>query len=226
MAESHDKDIKIKTESGIVSGILDFPTTVAASLTLAHGAGAGMRHKFMADLAASLTSVGFAVLRFQFPYMECGKRRTDSPAIATATVAAAVEVLRNRVPGVPIFAAGKSFGARMTTTAAAEHLIASIEGIICYGFPLHPSDDPAIGRAKHLAQVPMPMLFLQGTRDELADLELMRGVGAKLPFLRLHEVEGADHSFSVLKRSGRTPEDVMEELADQSMRFALHRCRT
>jgi predicted alpha/beta-hydrolase family hydrolase len=201
--------------------ILDLPTKVVAGLTLAHGAGAGMHHQFMTELAASLVARGFAVLRFQFPYMESGKKRVDSPAIATATVASAVEALRKQIPKkVPIFAAGKSFGSRMTTTAAAEGLLKDVEGIICYGFPLHPAGKPGITRADHLPQVLMRTLFLQGTRDDLADLKLMRGVCKKLPLAKLHVIEGADHGFDVLKRSGRTSREVMEELADESLRFA------
>lgn len=221
MHKMKSQNIRIETKSGVVSGILDFPTTVTAALTLAHGAGAGMRHKFMAELAASLTSLGFAVLRFQFPFMEAGRRRTDHPSIAVATIGEAAATLGRLIPGVPIFAGGKSFGARMTTTAAAEDLLGGIEGIICYGFPLHPQGEPGVERAKHLARVQVRMLFLQGTRDELAELELMREVCAKLPGARLHVVEGADHAFAVLKRSGRTPEDVMKEMARESMRFAL-----
>jgi predicted alpha/beta-hydrolase family hydrolase len=214
------KKIKIETGSGKVSAILDLPNKVIAGVTLAHGAGAGMNHAFMEELASSLTSLGFAVLRFQFPYMEAGKKRTDRPPIATATVVAAVSTLRERVPDVPIFAAGKSFGARMTTTAASEGLLDKIAGVICYGFPLHTPGEPDIKRAVHLARVPLPILFLQGTRDELADLKLMGKVCAKLPRAHLHVVEGADHAFAVLKRSGRSSKDIFEELARESLRFS------
>lgn len=214
--------LNIKTSRGPVSGILDLPNKVVAGLTLAHGAGAGMRHEFMAQLTSSLTAVGFAVLRFQFPYMEAGKKRTDHASVATAVVADAVSELKKRVPGVPIFASGKSFGARMTTTAAAEKLLGGVEGIICYGFPLHSAGEPDVKRATHLAKVPIPMLFLQGTRDNLADLKLMRLVCRKLPLAKLHVVEGADHGFAVLKRSGRTSKEVFEELARESLRFVLN----
>ncbi|PWU22379.1 MAG: alpha/beta hydrolase [Bdellovibrio sp.] len=223
MTKPKSENIKIATETGEVSGILDSPVRIVAGLTLAHGAGAGMHHKFMTDLAVSLACRGFAVLRFQFPYMETGRKRTDPPSIAIRTVEAAVDTLRKRIPEVPVLAAGKSFGARMTTTAAAAGLLAGIEGIICYGFPLHPPGRPGVERAKHLAQVPVPMLFLQGTRDELTDLKLMREVCSKLPRAKLKIIEGADHGFGVLKRSGRTSEDVMNELVDESMRFATGR---
>lgn len=215
------KAIEIETNAGTVSGLLDMPssTTVRAAVTLAHGAGAGMQHAFMADLAAALAARGFAVLRFQFPYMEAGSKRPDSPAIAAAAVASAVAALRKRVRDVPIFAAGKSFGARMTTTAAARGLLPDLAGILCYGFPLHPAGKPGITRAEHLSDVPVPMLFLQGTRDALADLGLIEKVCAKLPRATLKIVEGADHGFAVLKRSGRTPGDVRDELATESESF-------
>ena len=212
--------LKIKTPSGVVSGVLDLPSKVVGAVALAHGAGAGMNHEFMVKLAAALTARGFAVLRYQFPYMEAGRRRVDSPAVATATVAAAVAKLVARLPGVPVYAAGKSFGARMTTTAAAEGRLASVAILICYGFPLHPVDKPGVTRAQHLADVSMKMLFLQGTRDKLADLKLMKRVCRKLPRAKLKIIEGADHSFGVLKRSGRLAEDVFSELADDSVVFA------
>jgi predicted alpha/beta-hydrolase family hydrolase len=212
------RKLKIHGPSGIVSGILDSPREPRAGLTLAHGAGAGMHHPFMAQLATALASVGFSVLRFQFPYMEAGRRRTDSPKIATATVAAAVAAIREYV-SAPIFAGGKSFGARMTTTAAAEGLLPELRGILCFGFPLHPASEPSTQRASHLAQVPYPTLFLQGTRDELANLELMSGVCSTLSKATLRIIDGADHGFGVLKRSGRTGEQVIDELAQESEKF-------
>ena len=211
--------LKIKTASGVVSGVVDRPGKVVGAIALAHGAGAGMHHEFMVNLAAALTARGFAVLRYQFPYMEAGRRRVDSPAVATATVAAAVAKLIARVPGVPVFAAGKSFGARMTTTAAADGRLTDVDGVICFGFPLHPAGQPGVTRAQHLADVPVKMLFLQGTRDALADLKLMKKVCKKLPRAKLNIIEGADHAFAVLKRSGRLPEDVFRELADESASF-------
>jgi uncharacterized protein len=213
------KHLKIETKAGPVSGILDLPDKVVAALTLAHGAGAGMTHEFMVKLASALTLQGLAVLRFQFPYMESGKKRTDHASVATAAVASAVGELRKQVPGVPLFAAGKSFGARMTTTAAAEKLLSEVEGIICFGFPLHTAGEPETKRANHLASVPTRMLFLQGTRDALADLSLMRAVCKRLPHATLHVVEGADHGFAVLKRSGRTSKEVLEELALETLHF-------
>jgi len=217
--KSNTKKLKIETGSGTVSAILDAPAKPVVGITLAHGAGAGMNHDFLVELTSSLTSQGIAVLRFQFPYMEAGKKRVDRPSFATATIAAAVQELRRRVPRAPLYAAGKSFGARMTTTACAEGLLPDIDGIICYGFPLHHAGEPDVSRAKHLVDVRSPVLFLQGTRDDLADLKLMRKVCRKLRKARLHEVEGADHGFNVLKRSGRTSNEVFEELARESLRF-------
>jgi hypothetical protein len=173
----------------------------------------------MADLAQALVGAGMAVLRFEFPYMEAGKKRTDPPAVAAATVAAATAELRRELPGVPLYAAGKSFGARMSTTAASESLLEGVAGIVCFGFPLHPAGEPAIKRADHLARVEVPMLFLQGTRDELCDLALMRDVCGKLERAQLHVVEHADHGFEVLKRSGRTGEDVLRELVAETRAF-------
>jgi predicted alpha/beta-hydrolase family hydrolase len=212
------REFKIQSPSGTVSALLDTPSNALAGLILAHGAGAGMQHPFMANLATALCSAGFTVLRFQFPYMEAKQRRTDSPAIATATVAAAMATLQENIKA-PIFAGGKSFGARMTTTAAAEGLLPGLSGILCFGFPLHPAGEPSTQRAKHLARVPYPTLFLQGTRDKLADLELMRGVCTNLPKATLSIIEGADHGFDILKRSGRTVEQVMQELVHVSAQF-------
>lgn len=220
--KTRSRSLKIKLPSGSVSAILDLSPTpkIKAAIALAHGAGAGMRHAFMSDLAQALARAGFAVLRYQFPYMEAGRSRTDSPAIATATVKAAVETLRTKI-SAPIFAAGKSYGSRMTTTAASEGLLTGVRGIICYGFPLHPPYEPSTTRAEHLARNPLPTLFLQGTRDDLADLRLMRGVCKKLgKMAKLHIVDGADHGFEVLKRSGRTDAQVLEELVAETLRFA------
>lgn len=220
MSKTKSQNIKIETPKGAVSGIFDCPAKPFAALALAHGAGAGMRHEFMQALAESLTAHGFAVLRYQFPYMEAGGSRPDRPAVATQVVAAAVSELKKRLPKLPLFAGGKSFGSRMTTTAASEGMLEGISGIICFGFPLHQPGKPGVDRAKHLAQVEVPVLFLQGTRDTLADIQLMREVCTDLPKSELHIVEGADHGFAVLKRSGRTPEDVLQELAEASMTFA------
>lgn len=190
-------------------------------LALAHGAGAGMRHPFLADLAESLAAKGAATLRYQFPYMEQHARRTDTPAVAAATVRAACALAREHAEGAALFAGGKSFGGRMTTTAAAEAPLEWVAGIALFGFPLHPPGNPGVSRAEHLCRVTIPMLFLQGTRDEFAELELIRkttsGLGAGAT---LHTLDGADHSFHVLKRTGRTDEQVLEELVDTFVEWA------
>lgn len=180
----------------------------------AHGAGAGMDHAFMASLAAALVARGVAVLRFQFPFMAQGSKRPDRPEVAQAAVRAAVAEAARRLPGVPLFAGGKSFGARMTSQAQAEAPLPGVRGLVFVGFPLHPAGQPGTKRAAHLAQVDVPMLFLQGTRDALADLALVRSVVEPLaPRATLHVVEGADHAFHVLVRSGRTDGEVLDELA-------------
>ena len=199
----------------VLSGLLDLPAGAQACYVFAHGAGAGMNHLFMAAVAAGLAERGIAALRFQFPYMEQGARRPDPPKVAQAAVRAAVEAAALRLPRLPLFAGGKSYGGRMTSQAQAGQPLAHVRGLVFVGFPLHPANKPATERAGHLAGVHIPMLFLQGTRDALADLDLMRqttaGLGGRAT---LHVVEGADHSFQVLARSGRNNEQVREELLD------------
>jgi predicted alpha/beta-hydrolase family hydrolase len=197
-----------------VSALCLIPDSPMAGLVLAHGAGAGMRHGFLERLAAALADRAIATVRYQFPYKEQGRSRPDRPAVAVATVRAAVAYAGQRLPGLPLLAGGKSFGGRMTSTAAAEAPLPGVAGLVFVGFPLHPPNRPGITRAAHLAQVTVPMLFLQGTRDDLADLELVRQVTRDLPLATVHVMEGADHSFAVLKRSGRTAGEVMAELAD------------
>ena len=190
------------------------PPNAHRMLTLAHGAGAGMRHPFMEKLAAELASVGVATLRYEFPYMEQRKSRQDAPPVLHERVAAAAEVARQAAPELPLLAGGKSFGGRMTSQAAAEGVLLSIKGIVFFGFPLHPPNRPGTSRADHLAKVSVPMLFLQGTRDEFAPLDLLRPIGESLGSrATLHVIDGADHGFHVLKRSGRTDNEVMRELA-------------
>ena len=202
------------TPRGAVSGLLLAPPVPEALLVLGHGAGAGMTHHFMADLAAALAAARVATLRYQFPFMEAGTFRTDPPAVAAATVRAAVaEAMRLR-PGLPIFAGGKSFGGRMTSTAAAEQPLEGVQGIVFFGFPLHPPKKPATSRGDHLDRVTVPMLFLQGTRDDLADLPLITAVTARLnDKATLYEIAEANHAFEVPKRTGRTAADIIPELA-------------
>jgi uncharacterized protein len=190
------------------------PPNAHRMLTLAHGAGAGMRHPFMEKLAALLASVGVATLRYEFPYMEQRKSRQDAPPVLHERAAAAAEVARQAAPELPLLAGGKSFGGRMTSQAAAEGVLRDVKGIVFFGFPLHPPGRPGTARADHLAKVAVPMLFLQGTRDEFAPLDLLRPIGESLGSrATLHVIDGADHGFHVLKRSGRTDNEVMGELA-------------
>jgi predicted alpha/beta-hydrolase family hydrolase len=196
-----------------VSALLERPPDAHALLVLAHGAGAGMRHAFMQAIAERLGRLGIATLRYQFPYMEAGSRRTDRPALATAAVRAAVAAAAEHAPGLPLFAGGKSFGGRMTSTAAAEAPLPGVHGLVFLGFPLHAAKKPDTRRAEHLDHVDVPMLFLQGTRDALAELPLLAPICEKLPGATLHVVEGGDHSFHVLKRSGHSDDEVLDELA-------------
>lgn len=200
---------------GTVSGLLDAPADALACYVFAHGAGAGMHHSFMAGMAGGLAERRVATLRFQFPYMEQRTKRPDSPAVAQAAVRAAVQEAQRQLLGVPLFAGGKSYGGRMTSQAQAAQPLANVRGIIFVGFPLHPAGKPSTQRGDHLAGIQVPMLFLQGTRDALADLGLIREATSKLGGrATLHVVEGADHSFHVLVRSGRTDEQVRQELLD------------
>lgn len=198
-----------------VSGILDVPAQPRACYVFAHGAGAGMNHPFMSAIANGLTERGVATLRFQFPYMEKGSKRPDPPGVAHAAVRAAVAEAARRLPGVPLFAGGKSYGGRMTSQAHAAQPLPNVRGIVFVGFPLHLAGKPATERARHLAGISVPMLFLQGTRDALAAAESIRETTGKLKArATLHMVEGADHSFHVLVRSGRNDDQVRVELLD------------
>jgi len=172
-----------------------------------------MRHAFLESIAQRLAERSIATLRFQFLYMEQRARRPDPPAMAAATVRAAVVEAARLAPGLPLVAGGKSFGGRMTSTAQAEEPLPGVRGLVFLGFPLHPPGRPGDSRAEHLAQVRIPMLFLQGDRDEFADLKLLKPVLKRLGAgATLHLVEGGDHSFKVLKRTGRAGDDVMTEL--------------
>jgi predicted alpha/beta-hydrolase family hydrolase len=204
-----------------VSAALLRPPDSKWLLVLGHGAGAGMRHSFMEALAQALANVHIATFRYQFPYMEGGRRVPDSPAVLTATVEAAFRTAAEEAPGLPILAGGKSMGGRMTSQAAAEGKLFGVRGLVFFGFPLHPPKRPATKRGDHLAQIAVPMLFLQGTRDELADLSLLKPITNKLgERATLHIIEGADHSFHVLKSSGQTDVVVLSELARTTAQWA------
>jgi predicted alpha/beta-hydrolase family hydrolase len=200
---------------GVVSALLSRPDQPRACYVFAHGAGAGMTHSFMEAFANGLSERGIASLRYQFPYMEKGSKRPDPPAIAQAAVRAAVAKAAEIFPGVTLIAGGKSFGGRMTSQAQAASPLPGVRGLAFVGFPLHPAGKPSIDRADHLAKIDVPMLFLQGTRDGLAEVTLIEGVVKRLgPLATLHLVEGADHSFHVLARSGRNDREVMDEILD------------
>ena len=209
---------------GKVSALLSRPAKARQLLVLAHGAGAGMCHPFMEKLAGELAGVGVATLRYQFPYMEARRRVPDAPAVLTATVVAAVRAAAEAAPGLPLLAGGKSMGGRMTSQAAAQRPLDGVRGLVFFGFPLHPPNQPGTKRADHLAKVAMPMLFLQGTRDTFADLQLLRPVCTKLGSrATLHVIETADHSFHVPKKSGRTDPEVLRELAEKAASWAEER---
>lgn len=207
--------------NGEVSALLLRPPTAQWLLVLGHGAGAGMGHPFLERLAAELASAGIATLRYQFPYMEERRRVPDKPELLAATVAAAMGLAAETASELPLLAGGKSMGGRMTSQAAAENLLGPVKGLVFFGFPLHPPNRPSIKRAEHLVKVSMPMLFLQGTRDTLADLTLLRPVCQKLGSrATLHMIPEADHSFHVLKKSGQTDAEVMTQLARTTAAWA------
>ena len=216
------EQMRFGVDGGVeVSALLSMPAKARRLLVLAHGAGAGMHHPFMEMLAGELASVGVATLRYQFPYMEERRRIPDSPAVLTATVVAAVRAATEAAPGLPLLAGGKSMGGRMTSQAAAEHPLDGVRGLVFFGFPLHPPNRPGTKRADHLARVTTPMLFLQGTRDTLADLKLLRPVCTKLGArATLHIIETADHSFHVLKSSKRSDAEVLRELGETTALWA------
>ena len=214
IASAQKLDIEIG-KAGSVSALLDRPPQTRACFVFAHGAGAGMSHPSMEAVSAGLGERGVATLRYQFPYMEKGSKRPDPPAIAQAAVRAAVAEAGRRCPGLPLIAGGKSFGGRMTSQAQAIAPLAGVQGLAFLGFPLHPAGKPSSDRAKHLAEVKIPMLFVQGTRDSLAELKLLEPVVNSLgPLATLHRVEAADHSFHVPARSGRNDREVMNEILD------------
>ena len=208
--------MRVSKSAGEVDALLLRPSHARRLLVLAHGAGAGMHHSFMEGVANALADNGVATFRYQFPYMQQQRKRPDPPALLTATVRAAVMAASEAVPGLPLFAGGKSLGGRMTSlTLSADPEIASkIRGLVFFGFPLHPAGRPGTTRAEHLARVHVPMLFLQGTRDALAELTLLKPFcDALAPLATVHVVEGADHSFRMLKRAEKTDAEVLSELA-------------
>ena len=211
----HEEMLTIATGDASVSALLLAPTDARACYVLAHGAGAGMTHPFMGAAAQGLAARGIATLRYQFPYMERGSRRPDTPRVAHAAVHAAAVEAAQRLPGLPLFAGGKSFGGRMTSQAQAASPLPGVRGLVFLGFPLHPAGKPSDERAAHLFDIGIPMLFLQGSRDDLASLELLEPVVAKLGAkATLAVFADADHSFHVPARSGRKDAQVLAEVLD------------
>ncbi len=203
------------SETRTVSGLLLVPDRPKACLVLAHGAGAGMSHPFMTATGTGLFGRGIATLRYQFPYMEQGSRRTDAPALAHATVRAAVNEANGRFPDLALFAGGKSFGGRMTSQAQAEAALPNVRGVVFLGFPLHPANKPSAARAEHLFNVRVPMFFVQGDRDALADAVLIRQIVEELgAHATLAVFPDADHSFHVRAKSGRSDDQVRAGILD------------
>lgn len=206
--------LRLNTAAGQVSALGLLPAGARALAVLAHGAGAGMRHPFLEAVTSALATHGIGTFRYQFPYMEAGRSRTDTPAVAADTVRRAVEAAARFAPGLPLVAGGKSFGGRMTAVAAAQEPLPAVRGLVFLGFPLHPPKRSGTSRAESLGRVALPMLFLQGTRDDFADLELIRQVVDGLGGLAtLHVIDEANHGFEVPKRTGRSHADVIAELA-------------
>lgn len=212
--EAFSLDVDTATRVG---ALLTRPADARLACVLAHGAGAGMTHPFMQALADGLAQRRIATLRYQFPYMQRGSKRTDPPALAQATVRAAVAAAAQRLDGLPLFAGGKSFGARMSSQAQAARPLPGVRGLVFVGYPLHPADRPSDERARHLSEVRLPMLFLQGTRDKLAQPPLVQALVERLGApARLEWLEHADHGFAVLVRSGTTAERVLADLLDRA----------
>jgi len=202
--------LQVSETIGTVSAEYILPETSKCMLTLAHGAGAGMNHAFMVALAHALAQRGIATLRFNFPFIENNKKRADVPGVAHKTIEAAIKHALENYADLPLFVSGKSFGGRMSSQYLALHPSSKIKGLIFYGFPLHPAGKPSVDRAAHLKEVEQPMLFLQGSRDALAEWNLIEQVCSVLPKATLIKIEGADHTFKAGKQ------DTISMLADYS----------
>jgi predicted alpha/beta-hydrolase family hydrolase len=203
----------VSDKAGEVSAVLLRPENARAIYVFAHGAGAGMTHRFMEAAAEKLAARGVATLRYQFPYTEKGGKRPDNEATLTATVRAAVAAAEKHAGDLALFAGGKSMGGRMTSLAVAKEPLAGVRGLLFFGFPLHAAGKPSDVRGEHLLNVGLPMLFLQGSRDSLADLKLLKPLSARLKRAELFVVEGGDHSFHMLKSSGRSDDEILDEVA-------------
>ncbi len=216
-------------EKGLVSALLNRPEDSRAVIVLAHGAGANMHHSHMQFLATALAKQGLATLRFNFPYMEAGGKRTDGQAVCIETISNAVNLANDLTGDLPLFVGGHSFGGRMSSHAVSAGETSQKQGscdgflrcrgLIFFSFPLHPGDKPAVKRADHLYSINLPMLFLNGTRDSLAERDLLEGVTRHIAGAELHWLETADHSFKILKRNRRSTEDVYDEAARVAVSF-------
>jgi predicted alpha/beta-hydrolase family hydrolase len=215
-----DLQLRVSDAIGSVSALLVRPPEAWLLYVVAHGAGAGMRHPFLESISGVLAGLGIATLRYQFPYIEAGRKRPDYPPVLEATVRAAASLAAELAPDLPLVAGGKSLGGRMTSGAAADGTLPGVRGLAFLGFPLHPPGQPGTHRADHLARIDLPMLFLQGTRDGFARLDLITEVSGRLASATLHLVDDGDHSFAVPKRAGRSSADVLQELGDTIAQWA------
>jgi uncharacterized protein len=214
MTKTLEIDFSVGERVGKVSALLILPQGAKSMIALAHGAGAGMRHRFMEDVTRKLADRSVATFRYQFPYMEKGAKRPDSESVLTASVRAAVVASKTYADGRALFAGGKSMGGRMTSLAAAKQPLEDVLGLIYFGFPLHAAGKPSANRGDHLFDITLPMLFLQGSRDALADLKLLQPLCVRLgKRAELFVIDGGDHSFHLLKSSGRSDDQVLEETA-------------
>jgi len=216
-----ERRLSLRVEPGTtVSALYRTAPHAVALLVLAHGAGAGMTHPFMTAMAERLAEAGVSTLRFQFPYMEAGSKRPDRPAVAHAAIRAAVTKATKLAPGLPLFAGGKSFGGRMASQAQALEPLPNVRGLVFLGFPLHPPEKPSVERAAHLSEIRIPLLFIQGTRDALAQpallQEVLKSLGKRATYRPVRE---ADHSFGVLVRSGRRDPEVLSEVAEVAAKW-------
>ena len=214
--------ITISVDDQTVSGILTTPDRPIACYVMAHGAGAGMTHPFIAAAAEGLAGRRIATLRYQFPYMEHGSNRPDPPKLAHATVRAAVTAAAALAPQLPLIAGGKSFGGRMTSQAQADYPLPGLNGLAFLGFPLHPAKKPGVDRAQHLDRISIPMLFLQGDRDALANLKLLAPIVDRLG-ATVELIKNADHSFAVAAKSRRTNQEAMDEVLDRFAKWVVRR---
>ena len=217
-----DVQIAVNAKSGMVSALLVQPQNAKALLAIAHGAGAGMRHRFMEGTAAKLAELGVATLRYQFPYMEKRIKRPDSESTLTDTVRAAVATAKKLAGDLPLFAGGKSMGGRMTSLAAAKQTLDGVRGLIYFGFPLHAAGNPGAERGNHLSEIDLPMLFLQGSRDALADLKLLKPLCRKLgKRIELFVINGGDHSFHMLKSSGKSDDQSFTAVVEKAAQWMV-----